>query len=79
MQRSACESREVPRVDAELNIAIPYSLEINYGRGDVAVTYPLLERAETRTRNHVGMSPNFIKMLLFRSLSKPKPNCLGDG
>jgi hypothetical protein len=44
-----------------------------------AVTYPLLERAETRTRNDVGMSPNFIKMLLFRSLSKPEPNCLGDG
>lgn len=79
MQRSACESREVPHVDADLNIAIPYGLEINHGRGDVAVTYSLLERAETRTRNDVGLSPNFIKMLLFRSLSKPNPNCLGDG
>ena len=43
------------------------------------MTYPVLERAETRTRNDVGMSPNFIKMLLFRSLSQPNPNCLGDG
>ncbi len=42
-QQSLGKSREAAFVQTGLNVAIPDSLEINHGRGDVAVTHPLLQ------------------------------------
>ena len=40
------ECRQASLVDPGLNVAIADALEINHGRGDVAVSHPLLKRAD---------------------------------
>ena len=37
---------EATFVDPGLNVAIPESLEVNHGGGDITVAHPLLERAD---------------------------------
>jgi len=39
------ESGEAALVDPDLDVAVPHTLEIDHGRGDIAMTHPLLQRA----------------------------------
>lgn len=40
------ESRETALVQPDLNVAVPDALQVDHGRGDVAVPHPLLKRAD---------------------------------
>ena len=46
VQRALRESGEAALVDADLDVAVPHTFEINHSRGDVAMTHPLLQRAD---------------------------------
>jgi hypothetical protein len=40
------ESRQAALVQPRLDVAIAHAFQINHGRGDIAVTHPLLQGAD---------------------------------
>ena len=62
--QSSGESRHAAAVDARLNVAVPHALEINHGRGDIAVSHSLLQGPDVdavlQMTGRIGM-PEFMQ------------------
>lgn len=46
VQRVLCESGQTTLVQTHLDVTVPDPLQIDHGRGDIAVSHPLLKRSD---------------------------------
>src|ERR1039458_9466659 len=63
VQRALRESGEAALVDADQDVAVPHTFEINHRRGDVAMAHPLLQRADIDTVLQVARGVSVAKLV----------------